>query len=145
MRALVQRVVWAEVEVEGKIVGKIGSGLLVYQAVGVGDTEAQAAQLAQKVANLRIFEDGQEKLNLSVRDIRGGVLAIPNFTLLADASRGRRPEFSPAAPASEAEPIYEAFVEGLRQAGCRPEQGLFGAHMHIQSQADGPVNVMIGI
>ncbi len=97
MRALVQRVTWAEVEADGRPAGRIERGLLVYVGVGVADTAAQAPWLAEKVANLRIFEDAEGKLNLSVRDIGGAVLAISNFTLLADARKGRRPSFDAAA------------------------------------------------
>lgn len=143
MRALVQRVAWAEVEVDGRSVGRIGEGLLVYVAVGAEDTPEDADWLAEKVANLRIFEDAQGKLNVSVQDARGGVLAVSNFTLLADARKGRRPAFVAAAGFEEARPIHEAFVEGLRRRGVAVETGVFGAKMAIRSQAAGPVNVII--
>ena len=143
MRALVQRVDWAEVQEGGQVVGKIGPGLLVYVGVGSSDTPAQAAWLARKVADLRIFEDEQGKLNLSVRDARGSVLAVSNFTLLADARKGRRPSFVAAAPAEQALPVHQAFLEALRQAGLPLASGVFGGSMQIRSQAAGPVNVII--
>ena len=143
MRALVQRVAWAEVEVDGRSVGRIGEGLLVYVAVGVEDTPEDADWLAEKVANLRIFEDAQGKLNVSVQDARGGVLAVSNFTLLADARKGRRPAFVAAAGFEQARPIHEVFAEGLRRRGVAVETGVFGAKMAIRSQAAGPVNVII--
>ncbi len=143
MRAVVQRVTKAEVEVGGKIVGMIDHGLLVYHAVAGGDSPTQAQKLAEKIVNLRIFEDYQGKLNISVRDARGGILAIPNFTLLADSSRGRRPEFSPAAPAAEAEPLFDGFFRALTEFSIPVVAGIFGADMQIRSQADGPINVVI--
>ncbi len=143
MRALVQRVGWAEVVADGRNVGRIEAGLLVYVAVGVDDTRADAEWLAAKIADLRIFEDEEGKLNMSVRDARGGVLAVSNFTLLADARRGRRPAFADAAPAEQAEPIHEAFVAALRGQALNVATGLFGARMAIRCRADGPVNVVI--
>lgn len=173
MRALVQRVDWAEVQVEGKVIGRIEGGLLVYVAVGQADTPAQAEWLAEKVANLRIFEDEQGKLNKSVLDMarspsadvaqppsagnavsgehsRGrlchtswGVLAISNFTLLADARKGRRPTFEAAAGFEAARPLHEAFLEALAKTGVSVATGQFGADMRIRSQAAGPVNVVI--
>lgn len=143
MRALVQRVGWAEVVVDGRNVGRIEAGLLVYVAVGLDDTRADAAWLAAKIADLRIFEDEEGKLNMSVRDARGGVLAVSNFTLLADARHGRRPAFADAAPAEQAEPIHEAFVAALRGEALNVATGLFGARMAVRSRTDGPVNVVI--
>lgn len=143
MRALVQRVGWAEAVVEGRNVGRIEAGLLVYVGVGLDDTQAEAEWLAAKIAALRVFEDEQGKLNMSVRDARGGVLAVSNFSLLADARRGRRPAFADAAPAEQAEPIHEAFVAALRKQGLNVATGVFGARMAIRSRADGPVNILI--
>lgn len=143
MRALVQRVSWAEVEVEGKVVGKIGPGLLVYVGVSAQDTPEQAAWLAEKVANLRIFEDEQGKLNRSVQDAHGEILAISNFTLLGDARKGRRPEFTSAAKYDQALPIHEAFLAALRRQGITVATGVFGATMAIRSQAQGPVNIVV--
>ncbi len=143
MRAVVQRVAWAEVEVDGRIVGRIEKGLLVYAGVAVGDGDAQACWLAEKVANLRIFTDEAGKLNLSVSDLGGGVLAISNFTVLADARKGRRPAFVAAAGADEAQPVHEAFLAALRGRDIGVATGVFGAKMAIRSEAAGPVNVVI--
>jgi len=143
MRALIQRVAWAEVEVEGRVVGRIERGLLVYAAVARADTPAAAAWLAEKVANLRVFEDDHSKLNRSVRDVGGAVLAISNFTLLADARKGRRPAFVAAMGFDEARPLHEAFLEALRGQGLPIETGVFGAMMAVRSQADGPVNIVV--
>ncbi|MGB2819376.1 MAG: D-aminoacyl-tRNA deacylase [Phycisphaerae bacterium] len=145
MRALVQRVDWAEVEVDGCVVGRIEQGLLVYLGVAVADTVADARRLAEKVAHLRVFEDADDKLNLSCRDARGGVLAVSNFTLLADTRKGRRPAFVGAAPAEEAERLYEAFAEALEAQGCQVARGVFGARMAVRSSAAGPVNVLIDV
>lgn len=145
MRALVQRVTQAEVEVTGRVVGRIGPGLLVYVAVAVGDGDEQARWLAQKIAQLRIFEDDQDRLTRSVQDIWGDVLAISNFTLLADARKGRHPAFSAAAGAEQARPIHEAFLSALREQGVNVQTGEFGATMAIRSQAAGPVNVVIDV
>ncbi len=143
MRALVQRVSLAEVSVNGEAVGEIDHGLLVYLGIGVADGPDDARPLAEKIANLRIFEDDQGKLNLSVRDARGGVLAVSNFTLMADTRKGRRPSFVAAAPADTARPLYEAFINELASLGCRVAQGAFGEHMDIRSIADGPVNLVV--
>ncbi len=143
MRAMVQRVAWAEVEADGNIAGQIGSGLLVYVGVGVGDSVDDANWLAEKVANLRIFADDADKLNRSVRDVAGSVLVVSNFTLLADARKGRRPAFSAAAASDEALPLHEAFLDALDRQGVKVETGLFGAKMSVRSQAAGPVNLII--
>ncbi len=143
MRALIQRVRSAEVEADDEVLGRIDRGLLVYLGVGIGDDATGAARLAKKVAGLRIFEDGQGKLNLSVQDVGGDVLVIPNFTLMADAHRGgRRPSFTTAANGKLAEPLYQAFAASLAECGCRVERGAFGKHMEIFSVADGPVNLV---
>lgn len=143
MRGLIQRVAWAEVEVDGRIVGRIGEGLLVHAAVGVDDGGDQARWLAEKVANLRIFTDDEGKLNRSVRDVGGQVLAISNFTLLADARKGRRPAFVAAAGSDQARPVHEAFLAALREQGVDVATGVFGAKMAIRSEAAGPVNVIV--
>ncbi len=143
MRAVVQRVAWAEVEVDGRVVGRIGKGLLVYVGVGVDDGPAEADWLAGKLAGLRIFTDREGKLNLSVKEVGGAVLAISNFTLLADARKGRRPTFAAAAAAEQAEPVHEAFLAALRRQGVDVQTGVFGAKMAIRSQADGPVNIIV--
>lgn len=143
MRAVIQRVLSARVTAHGEVVGQIGQGLLVYVGVATTDGPADADYLAEKVANLRIFPDEQGKMNLSVQDVRGGVLAVPNFTLLADVRKGRRPAFVKAAPPDRAEPLHEAFISGLRSRGCTVAQGEFGAHMLIDNLADGPVNIVL--
>ena len=150
MRAVLQRVRWAEVELAGEsgleppaAMRRIGPGLLVYVGVGVGDEPAHAEKLAEKVAYVRVFPDERGKMNLSVRDVGGGVLVIPNFTLLADARKGRRPAFAGAAPAAEAEPVHEAFVMAIRRSVANVAAGVFGAHMIVRSAADGPVNILI--
>jgi D-tyrosyl-tRNA(Tyr) deacylase len=145
MKALLQRVEWAQVELHGVVSGRIGPGLLVYLGVAAGDDAGLAARTAQKVAALRIFDDGQGKLNLSVRDVRGGVLVIPSFTLLGDARRGRRPEFSAAAAPEQAKALYEAFVAELKHQDCTVACGVFGAMMVIRSAANGPVNVIVDL
>ena len=143
MRALIQRVHWAEVEVGGKIVGRIERGLLVYLGVALDDTAEQARWMADKVLALRIFEDEDEKMNLSVRDARGGVLAVPNFTLLADARKGRRPAFSAAAPPEKSQPLFDEFADALAGGDVPASRGIFGASMAIRSSADGPVNIIL--
>lgn len=143
MRALVQRVEWAEVEVNGDAVGRIGPGLLVYVGVAAGDCDADARRLAEKITHLRIFEDENDRLNLSVQDVRGDVLVLSNFTLLADTRKGRRPAFAAAAAAEQARPLHEAFVAALKSFGLPLAGGVFGAHMVIRSAADGPVNVIV--
>lgn len=145
MKAVVQRVAWGEVAVEGEIVGRVERGLVVYVGVAEGDEVSRAVTLAEKIAGLRIFEDEGGKLNLSVNDVAGAVLAIPNFTLLGDARRGRRPDFTGAARPEQAQPLYEAFLAALRQAGCTVAAGRFRAHMDIRSQADGPINILLEV
>ena len=145
MRALVQRVDWAEVMVAGRIVGRIDRGLLVYIGVAVGDTAADAARLAEKVAQLRIFEDENGKMNKSCQDVRGGVLAISNFTLQADTRKGRRPAFTAAAGAKLAEQLYDTFTTALAEQSDTVARGVFRAAMRIQSAADGPVNVLVEV
>ncbi len=145
MRALVQRVDWAEVMVAGRIVGRIDRGLLVYIGVAVGDTAADAARLAEKVAQLRIFEDENGKMNKSCQDVRGGVLAISNFTLQADTRKGRRPAFTAAAGAELAERLYDPFSTALAEQSVTVARGVFRAAMRIQSAADGPVNVLVEV
>jgi D-tyrosyl-tRNA(Tyr) deacylase len=143
VRALVQRVNWAEVLVAGQITGRIDRGLLVYVGVAEGDTGADAARLAEKVAQLRIFEDDDGKLNLSCQDVRGGVLAVSNFTLLADTRKGRRPAFAAAAAPEHARRLYDAFLAALGEQSVEVQQGEFRANMIIRSSAAGPVNVIV--
>jgi len=142
MRAIIQRVRQAQVVVESKTVGRIEQGLLVYVGVGPADTLDDAARLAEKIACMRIFEDEHGKMNRSVQDVRGGVLAVPNFTLYADARKGRRPAFVGAARPEQAAELFKAFRIALAAAGCTVQAGIFGAHMEITSLADGPVNII---
>jgi len=143
VKAVVQRVHWAEVLTNGEVAGRIDAGLLVYVGVVEADGPDDADGLADKVAGIRIFEDGQGKLNRGVRDIRGGVLAIPNFTLVADTRKGRRPSFVGAARPESARTLYDTFVAALRNRGCTVANGAFGATMTVCSAAAGPVNVIL--
>jgi D-tyrosyl-tRNA(Tyr) deacylase len=143
MRALVQRVQRAWVEVEGKINGQVEQGLLVYVGFGCNDNISETAKLAEKIASLRIFADEEGKLNLSAQDVRGGILVISNFTLMGQAGRGRRPDFTAAAAAGPAEVLYEHFIDDLKKTGCVVASGVFGAEMQVASLAHGPVNIII--
>ncbi len=143
MRVLIQRVAWAEVAVEGEVIGRAAHGLLVYVGIAPGDTPREAQWLAEKAASLRIFEDENGKMNRSVRDVGGSVLVITNFTLYADAQKGRRPSFDGAAAADLAQPLTESFVEALVGQGVHAETGRFGASMAIRSEAAGPVNILL--
>lgn len=143
MRALVQRVKYARVKVAGETVGEIGAGLLILLGVGLEDTEKEAAFVADKCANLRIFEDDAGKMNRSLLDIGGGALVISQFTLYGDASHGRRPSFSSAAPPELAEPLYMKFVELLKTAGVPTSTGRFRAEMAVELCNDGPVTIMV--
>lgn len=143
MRALVQRVQEARVEIDGAVTGRIGAGLLVLLGVRTGDTAAEVEWLADKCLNLRVFEDEAEKFNRSLLDIRGDVLVVSQFTLYGDASRGRRPGFTDAAPPLVAIPLYEAFVVALRRSGLKVETGRFGAKMEVYLQNHGPVTLML--
>ncbi|HOZ47878.1 MAG TPA: D-aminoacyl-tRNA deacylase [Candidatus Hydrogenedentes bacterium] len=143
MRAVVQRVNEASVEVGGRIVGAIERGLLVLVSVAQDDQEKDVAQLAEKVAGLRCFEDEDSKFNLSVRDVGGGILVVSQFTLHGDCRKGRRPSFSQAAPPEIAVPLYEAFVARLRQDGFMVATGEFGASMEVRLVNHGPVTLLI--
>lgn len=145
MRILVQRVKWAQVELDGSVVGRVERGLLLYVGVAAWDTPADAARAAEKIAHLRIFEDDDGKLNRSLQDVRGGVLAIPNFTLMGDAAKGRRPAFVDAARGEAARAIFAALLSSLEALGLNVLMGVFGAHMEIRSAADGPVNIVLDI
>ncbi|MGL4238117.1 D-aminoacyl-tRNA deacylase [Tabrizicola sp.] len=140
MRAVLQRVTRAEVRVEGELIGETGKGLLILVCAMGGDTEAEAARLAAKVAKLRIFKDDQGKMNLSVRDIGGGALVVSQFTLAADL-RGNRPGFSTAAPPDLGERLYLQFSECLQTEGVPVAKGRFGADMAVSLTNDGPVTI----
>ncbi len=143
MRALLQRVSKASVTVDGQVVSEIGKGLLILLGIGQGDGEEQAAFLAEKTANLRIFEDEQGKSNLSVLDIGGEAIVVSQFTLYADTRKGRRPSFTDAALPQVAEPLVERFVELLRAQGVPTQTGKFRAHMAVEIHNDGPVTVWL--
>jgi len=143
MRLVIQRVTQANVSVTGNVVGQCGHGLCILAGVKIGDTEAEAKWLAQKVAGLRIFEDDEGKMNRSVLDIGGSALVISQFTLYADARKGRRPDFVQAAPPDVAEPLVEKFVELLRAEGVPTQTGVFGALMLVEIHNDGPVTLIL--
>ncbi len=143
MRAVVQRVSEASVEVGGRVVGKVGEGLLVLVGVEEGDTGADAGYIAEKTAGLRIFNDPEGKMNLSVTDVGGGILLISQFTLHGDCRRGRRPSFIDAARPETAIPLYEDVAQRLRTAGLPVATGEFGAHMHVALVNDGPVTILL--
>ncbi|HIW73171.1 MAG TPA: D-tyrosyl-tRNA(Tyr) deacylase [Firmicutes bacterium] len=144
MRAVYQRVLSACVTVAGETVGEIRQGVLLFLGVEADDGEAQAEKLAGKVAGLRVFSDAAGKMNHSVREIGGGVLLIPNFTLCGDCRHGRRPEFLRAARPETAEPLFRAFAGFLRAAGvAEVETGVFGADMRVLAENDGPVTLML--
>jgi D-aminoacyl-tRNA deacylase len=143
MRAVVQRVSRAKVTVNDWVAGEIGLGLLVLVGVGHGDTEADAIYLAEKIAGLRIFEDGDGKMNRSVADVGGSVLAVSQFTLYGDVRRGKRPSFDAAALPDPARRLYEFFVERLRTAGLRCETGRFQEMMQVELVNEGPVTILL--
>ena len=136
MKALVQRVKKASVEIDGKVYSKIGQGMLILLGVEKDDSQ-------KKVVNLRIFEDSEGKMNLSVQDIKGELLAVSQFTLAGDTSRGNRPGFETAAKPDVAKPMYEYFVECLRNYGVKTETGIFQADMQVELINDGPVTFML--
>jgi D-tyrosyl-tRNA(Tyr) deacylase len=143
MRAIIQRVSQASVEVEGRIVGAIGAGLLVLLGVGHGDNEAEARQLAEKTALLRIFADEDGRFNRSLVDIGGAALVVSQFTLYADTRKGRRPSFTDAAAPDVAAPLVDAYAAALRAAGVPVESGVFGASMRVSLVNDGPVTISL--
>lgn len=143
MRAVVQRVLRGSVTVNEQVVGKIDHGLVVLLGVGQDDTADDARYLADKITQLRIFDDQDGKLNLSVQDIGGGVLAISQFTLYGDCRKGRRPSYSEAAPLTEAKELYEIFVQRLICNGLLTATGVFRAHMVVEIINDGPVTLLL--
>jgi D-aminoacyl-tRNA deacylase len=143
MKILIQRVSHAHVEVEGTIVGAIGPGALVFIGVTHNDTIAQSAWLANKLVHLRMFEDGDGKINQSLLEQHGKVLIISQFTLYADCSDGRRPSFTQAAPPELAKQLYEHFIEEVRKRGVLVETGVFGAEMKVSLLNNGPVTLIL--
>ena len=143
MRAVVQRVTRARVTVREEVTGKIDRGLLVLIGIGAADTEADADYLADKISALRIFEDEHGKMNLSLSEIAGSVLAVSQCTLYGDVRRGKRPSFDAAAPPEKARMLYEYFVERIRAAGLRCETGRFQEMMQVELVNDGPVTILL--
>lgn len=148
MKAVVQRVFRATVSVEGKTAGSVNRGLLVYLGVARGDTETDAAWLAEKIVNLRIFGDDDGKMNVSLLEQKTSrldvaVLAVSQFTLLGECVKGRRPYYGEAAEPMIAKPLYEYFMENIRERGIRCEAGIFQAHMEVESINDGPVTILL--
>lgn len=145
MRFVAQRVTYATLKVDEKPVSEIGCGLVVFFGVRVGDTEAQAEKCAQKIAGLRVFEDGEGKMNRSVKDVNGEVLFVSQFTLYGDAKKGNRPSFTEAEKPSRANELYEYAARCLQEAGVCVKTGVFGADMQITQQNDGPVTILYEI
>ena len=143
MRALIQRVQSGRVTVEGKVVAQIGRGLVILLGVGHGDGEEQTRWMAEKVATLRIFEDDQGKTNLSALDVKGEAIVVSQFTLYADARKGRRPSFTDAALPGVAAPLVDLFAALLREQGIPTQTGVFGAHMLVEIHNDGPVTIWL--
>ncbi len=143
MRAVIQRVSSASVTVEGETIGSVGMGILALIGVEAGDTDRDLAYIADKTPNLRIFEDDQGKMNRSLLDIEGGILAVSQFTLLGDARGGRRPSFIAAARPEVADPMYERLVENWRARGIEVGTGVFGADMKVSLVNDGPVTILL--
>lgn len=143
MRAVVQRVSRASVRVDSKTVGEIGKGLLVLLGISSGDCEDAAAYMAEKITTLRVFADAEGKMNLSVSETGGAILAVSQFTVYGDVRKGRRPSFIEAAPPEVAEPIYESFLRALRGRGLHVESGVFRATMDVELVNDGPVTILL--
>ena len=143
MRAVIQRVSRASVAVDGSVTGSIGRGLLVFLGVGKEDSQKDIDFVADKIVNLRIFEDDDGKMNLSVKDISGGILLISQFTLYGDCRKGRRPDFTAAGKPDAAKQVYKQTIEAIRDKGVPVETGVFAAHMDIDSINDGPVTLIL--
>ena len=143
MRVVVQRVINSSVEVDNKIVGKSDKGLMLLVGFTEGDSSKEIDWMVDKVINLRIFQDENDKMNLSVKDVNGEILVISQFTLYGDCRKGRRPNFMNALGGNEAEILYNKFVEMLKETGIKIETGVFGAHMDVSIQNDGPVTILL--
>jgi D-tyrosyl-tRNA(Tyr) deacylase len=143
MRAVVQRVSRGRVKVNGEVVGQIGKGYVVLLGVAREDDAAAAEYMAEKIAGLRVFEDEEGKMNRSIQEAGGSILAVSQFTLYGDVRRGRRPGFDRAARPEQAEPLYERFVERLRALGIQVETGRFQTHMEVELVNDGPVTILV--
>lgn len=143
MRCVIQKVTRASVTSEGELVGQIGAGFMVLAGVETGDTEADATYMAQKIVGMRIFEDADDKMNLSLKDVGGEVLLVSQFTLLADARHGRRPSFIGAARPENAEPLCVALQGMIEEAGIRVETGRFRTHMEVSLVNDGPTTILL--
>lgn len=143
MRLLIQRVSKASVKVEGECVGKINKGFLAFLGITHGDTKDNVDYLVNKLYNLRVFEDENEKMNLSIKDINGEILIVSQFTLYADTSHGNRPSFINAAKPDKANELYEYFIEKAKQTGLKIEAGIFGADMKVELLNDGPVTILL--
>ncbi|HEY4639443.1 MAG TPA: D-aminoacyl-tRNA deacylase [Candidatus Udaeobacter sp.] len=143
MRAVVQRVSRARVVVDGSVTGEITTGLLILIGVGHNDTSAVAAALAEKIANLRIFEDDQQKMNRSLLDVKGSALVVSQFTLYGDARGQRRPSFVAAAPSEQAKKLYQQFADALGSLGITVATGVFGAMMSVELVNEGPVTILL--
>ena len=143
MRCVIQRVTRASVEVAGETVGKIDNGFLVLVGAEDGDTESDARYCADKIAGLRVFEDANDRMNLSLADVGGSVLLVSQFTLLGDARKGRRPSFIEAGSPDDARPVFDALVEKIKGYGLRVGTGVFQEHMEVMSVNDGPVTILL--
>lgn len=143
MKAVLQRVRRGKVSVNQQTVAEIGHGLVILLGIGPNDSEEIARQMVEKIAYLRIFEDDQEKMNLSLRDVQGEALVVSQFTLYADTRKGRRPSYTDAAPPDHARPLCDRFAVLLREQGIRTQTGEFGAHMLVEIENDGPVTILL--
>jgi D-tyrosyl-tRNA(Tyr) deacylase len=143
MRAVVQRVRSASVEVGGRVAGQIDRGLVVFLGIGHGDGEKATRYLGDKILDLRIFPDEEHSMNRSLRDVQGEILLVSQFTLYGDARKGRRPSFAAAATPESAEAVYRDFARYLAEKGCPPREGVFGASMLVRLENDGPVTILL--